>query len=87
MEESGVPLAEKGGGGTMSQTKEKHKCAWCEYPNAQHQGGFRKPNGSQGTEWFCDMEHFERWLKWQSMFAPVREQVKLTQFAVGGTPS
>jgi hypothetical protein len=61
---------------------DKHICAWCQYPGSKHQGGYRKSNGTEGTEWFCNMEHFDLWLKWQAMLAPIKEQSHLTKFAV-----
>lgn len=56
---------------------DKQSCAWCNYPNAKHQGGFRKPNGSEGSAWFCDKDHFELWLRWQAVLSPVKEQAKI----------
>ncbi len=62
---------------------DRHPCAWCQYPNAKRQGGFKKPDGTQGSEWFCDKEHFELWLNWQAMLSPVRKQTRITKFTKG----
>lgn len=72
-----VPSTAKGGVGIMPA---KHPCAWCGYPNAKHEGGYQKPNGSQGVEYFCCMEHFDLWLKWQATLSPVREQKRIQSF-------
>jgi|GEM_PF-3104381 len=60
--------------------QEKHKCAWCGYPGALHQGGYQKSNGATDSEWFCNVEHFELWLRWQSMLAPLKEQSRIVPF-------
>lgn len=60
--------------------KEMHVCVFCGYPGAVHRGGYRKPNGTIGEEWFCCEDHFDKWLLWQSMITPVRQQMHLSKF-------
>jgi len=74
-----VPSTAKGGGGIMA-SDEKHICAMCGYPGAKHSGGYRKPNGTIGEEWFCSESHFNLWLKWRAAFSPVSAQKRIFQY-------
>jgi len=60
--------------------KERNVCVWCGYPGSLHKGGYRKPNGTLGEVPVCCEEHLDRWLIWQSHFAPIKEQHHITSF-------
>lgn len=62
-------------------SKEIHKCAWCGYPGATHEGGYQKVNGEPVSEWFCNREHFELWLRWKSAFLNHKAQEHIVPFA------
>lgn len=51
-----------------STNHEVHRCSWCNYPGATHEGGIQGSNGDTKTGWFCSQDHFERWCQWQSVF-------------------
>jgi len=59
---------------------ELHKCAWCGYPEATHQGGYETRTGTKVEEWFCCKEHYEKWLTWQAALALVKAQTRISQF-------
>jgi len=75
---TGLKIAEYLGG--IMASDEKHICAMCGYPGAKHSGGYRKPNGTTGEEWFCSENHFNLWLKWKTAFSPVSAQKRIFQY-------